>query len=146
MSEVVKVRNASYARYEELLLRKDEVKKLAFHFERAYIREFGDLILEVFRMKVEAIRKKKTIGYCQIFANRGEAVDQTALQAYLAKQMADYKERLEDMIQANKDAKTIGTVTEADLLRIKRIYHRMAKKIHPDINPAARENEELKGL
>ena len=53
MSEVVKVRNASYARYEELLLRKDEVKKLAFHFERAYIREFGDLILEVFQKKME---------------------------------------------------------------------------------------------
>ena len=146
MSEVVKVRNASYARYEELLLRKDEVKKLAFHFERAYIREFGDLILEVFQKKMEAIRKKKTIEYCQIFANRGESVDQNALQAYLAKEMAEYKERLEEMVRENKEAKSGQTITEADLLRIKRIYHRMAKKIHPDLNPAAAESEELQGL
>ena len=146
MSEVVKVRNASYARYEELLLRKDEVKKLAFHFERAYIREFGDLILEVFQKKMEAIRKKKTIEYCQIFANRGERVDQNALQAYLAKEMAEYKERLEEMIRENKEAKSGKKITEVDLLRIKRIYHRMAKKIHPDINPAAAVSEELQGL
>lgn len=146
MSEVVKVRNASYARYEELLLRKDEVKKLAFHFERAYIREFGDLILEVFQKKMEAIRKKKTIEYCQIFANRGESVDQNALQAYLAKEMAEYKERLEEMVRENKEAKFGKKITEVDLLRIKRIYHRMAKKIHPDINPAAAKSEELQGL
>lgn len=55
------------------------------------MREFGDLILKVFQMKIEAIRKKKTIEYCQIFANRGESVDQDALQDYLAKELASYK-------------------------------------------------------
>ena len=81
--DIIRVSNSSYAKYEELLIRKDEVKKQAFQYERAYVREFGDLILEVFQLKLESIRKKKTIEYCQVFANRGESVDQNALQAYL---------------------------------------------------------------
>ena len=32
------------------------------------------------------------------------------------------------------------------MLKIKRIYHHLVKKIHPDINPVTNENEELKGL
>jgi hypothetical protein len=144
--DIVRVRNSSYAKYEELLMRRDEIKKQAFLYERAYVREFGDLILDVFRMKMEAIRKKKTIGYCQAFANRGEAVDQKALQEYLAKELAEYQEKLDGMIRDHEAAKKNGQISEADLLRIKRIYHRLVKKIHPDIYPLTDENEELSEL
>ena len=143
---IIRVSNSSYAKYEELLIRKDEVKKQAFIYERAYVREFGDLILESFQMKLEAIRKKKTIEYCQVFANRGESVDQDALQAYLAKELAEYKDQLEEMIRDNESAKNSVKISEADLLKIKQIYHHLVKKIHPDINPVTNENEELKGL
>jgi len=143
---LIRVSNTSYARYEELLIRKDEVKKEAFQYERAYVREFGDLILEVFQIKLEAIRKKKTIEYCQIFANRGENVDQNALQEYLAQELAAYNEKLASMIRDNEAAKASETITEADMLKIKRIYHHLVKKIHPDINPFTGENEELKEL
>lgn len=144
--EIIRVNNSSYAKYEELLIRKDEVKKMAFQYERAYVREFGDLILEVFRLKMESVRKKKTIEYCQVFANRGKSVDQRTLQDYLAKELEKYKEQLERMIKDNEDAKNSSTITEADKLKIKRIYHHLVKKIHPDINPVTNENEELKGL
>ena len=144
--EIIKVSNTSYSKYEELLIRKDDVKKQAFQYERAYVREFGDLILEIFQMKLEVIRKKKTIEYCQAFANRGESVDQNALQAYLIKELAEYKKTLDEMILDNEAAKKSEKVTEVDMLKIKRIYHHLVKKIHPDINPITAENEELKGL
>ena len=144
--EIIRVRNTSYAKYEELLIRKDEVKKQAFQYERAYVREFGDLILEVFQMKLECIKKKKTIEYCQIFINQGKGVDQNALQEYLAKELAEYKEQLDDMIKDNEASKNSERVTEADMLKIKRIYRRLVKNIHPDINPVTDENEELKDL
>jgi hypothetical protein len=50
------------------------------------------------------------------------------------------------MIEENQAAKNTGKVTEAELLQIKRIYRRMVKKIHPDINPLTNTNEDLKGL
>lgn len=143
---IIKVKNSSYARYEELLLRRDDVKKRAFQYGAEYTRTFGELILAVFEKKIECIRKKKTVEYCQTFKNHGKNVDQAGLQDYLKKQLAEYEERLKAMIEENEAAKSTGDVTEAELLQIKRIYRRLVKKIHPDINPLTNTNEDLKGL
>jgi len=143
---IIKVKNSSYARYEELLLRRDDVKKKAFQYGVEYNRTFGELILKVFEKKIECIRKKKTVEYCQSFKNHGKNVDLAGLQTYLERQLADYEKRLKAMVEENEAAKSAGTVTETELLQIKRIYRRMVKKIHPDINPLTNTNEELKGL
>ena len=73
MDEIIRGKSTSYARYEELITRRDSLKKEAFQYHRAYIREFGDLILKVFRKKIECIQKKKTIEYCQAALNHGKA-------------------------------------------------------------------------
>ena len=86
---IIKVKNSSYARYEELLLRRDDVRKRAFHYGQEYTRTFGELILKVFEKKIECIRKKKTIEYCQTFKNHGMNIDQAGLQDYLKKQLAE---------------------------------------------------------
>ena len=143
---IIKVKNSSYARYEELLLKRDDVKKKAFQYGMEYNRTFGELILKVFEKKIEGIRKKKTLEYCQTFKNHGKNVDMAGLQTYLERQLAEYEKRLKDMVEENEAAKSTGTVTEAELLQIKRIYRRMVKKIHPDINPLTNTNEEMKGL
>lgn len=144
--EIIRVKDAAYSKYEALLIRRDEVKKQAYLYEQDYIREFGDLILDVFRKKMETIRKKKIIEYCRIFLNRGECVDNEALQAYLAKELEEYKKQLDDMVESNKAAKSGREITEMEMLKIKRIYHRLVKKIHPDINPLTNENEKLREL
>lgn len=144
--ELIRIKNTSYDRYEELLLKRDAVRKEAFQHERAYVREFGELILAVFEQKIACIRKKKTIEYCQMFLNKGQSVDQDALQEYLRKEMEAYQKQLDEMIQDHEAAKLTGRVTQADLLKIKKIYHRMVKKLHPDINPLMETNEELQGL
>ena len=59
-----------------MLMRRDNLKKEAFIYQRNYVAEFGDLILEVFKKKVECIRKKKTIEYCQRSINHGKLIDQ----------------------------------------------------------------------
>ncbi len=144
--ELIKTEDSSYAKYEKLLIRRDEVRKEAFQYEREYVRVFGDLILKVFEKKIECIRKKKTIEYCQIFINRGEVIDQAALQEHLQKELEAYEEQLKKMIQDNESAKQVTLVPEANLLKIKKIYRRLVKKIHPDMNPALKENDELASL
>ncbi len=142
-NELIRVKNASYARYEELLMLRDSVNKEAFNYEREYTRVFGDLILELFRKKVECICKKKTIEYCRVFINQGKNVDPVALQAYLLKEMLEYQKQLEEMVENNEAAKKAESVSQSDMMKIKRIYHRMVKKLHPDINPLTEENEDL---
>jgi len=146
MNEIIRVKNISYDRYEELLMRRDAVKKEAFIYEREYVREFGDLILEVFQMKLECIRKKKTIEFCQAALNHGNKVDQDLLKEYLDNELSALKAQLNDMIVDAENAKNAGTATEIELLQIKKIYHRMVKKIHPDINPMVNKSEELREL
>ncbi|MBR3635488.1 MAG: hypothetical protein IKN47_04765 [Lachnospiraceae bacterium] len=141
--ELIRVNNSSYGKYEDLLIKRDALRKEAFQYDRAYIREFGNLILELFELKLDCIRKKKTIEYCQIFVNKGQSVDQDALQAYLQKEMEEYQKQLDDMIKDNEAAKESHRISEVDLLKIKRIYHRLVKKIHPDINPLTEENDDL---
>ncbi|WP_022769079.1 hypothetical protein [Butyrivibrio sp. NC2007] len=146
MADVIKGHNTSYARYEELINRRDELKKEAFQYHAEYVKVFGDLILELFRKKIECIRKKKTIEYCQAAINHGNNVDQAQLKAYLEKEMADFQAQLDDMLKEHEAALKATTVTEKDMLEIKRIYHRLVKKIHPDINPAATGARELMDL
>ena len=146
MDEIIKVKNTSYARYEELLMQRDNLKKEAFIMQRNYVAEFGDLILKVFEKKLECIRKKKTIEFAQAAANHGKSVDTDELQAYLQQEMAAFQEQLDAMIDDTKSAKERETITEHDLLKIKRVYHKLVKLIHPDINPMTKENEDLSDL
>lgn len=143
MDDLIKSKNSSYALYEELLLRRDKLLKDAFQYERAYTSEFGDMILDIFQMKIDCIRKKKTIEYCQAYANRGQSVDHELLAEYLRQEMQPFKQQLDDMIEDANNAKKRKPVSEIDLLAIKRIYHRLVKKIHPDINPMINDIPEL---
>ena len=47
--------------YEELLLRRDQLFRESGSYMTAYTQEFGDLITANFELKVECIKKKKTI-------------------------------------------------------------------------------------
>lgn len=143
MGELIKSENTAYARYEELLLRRDALQKEAFLYQRAYVRAFGDTILDIFRKKIECIRKKKTIEYCQAAVNHGLCVDQAQLQAYLLHEMEAFQRQLGDMIEDAESAKRSKMVSEVDLLAIKRIYRKLVKQIHPDINPRTNETPQL---
>lgn len=146
MKRIVRVKNISYMRYEELIRQRDELQKEAFCWEREYTREFGDLIIKGFEKKIDCIRLRKTIEFCQAVKNRGGVVDQKQLQEYLIKEMAEFTRQMDSMIKDAENAKKSKKITQKDLLEIKRIYHRIAKQIHPDMNPKVREIPELMDL
>jgi len=144
--DIIKVKNENYARYEELLLRRDQLRKEARIAEGLYIKEFGDLMVEVFEKQIACITKKKRISYYQMALNRGEPINQTEIDRLIAQQMKAYQDQLDQKIQENENAKKISEITSLDYLKIKRIYHRIAKKLHPDINPKTSEIPELMEL
>jgi len=146
MDEMIKVKNEGYAEYEELLLRRDKLRKEAHIWQAEYMAEFGDMITELFEKKIECIKKKKMISFCQAAVNKGESVDQNALQEFLAKEMKDYNKQLEDMVAENEAAHNMGQISSADLAKIKKLYRKLAKQIHPDINPKTNEIPELQNL
>ena len=48
MADIIKVKNTAYTKYEEVLLRRDNLRKEAEHYHMEYIRVFGDLITDAF--------------------------------------------------------------------------------------------------
>ena len=135
MNELIRSNGFSYERYEELVIRKNALQKECFQLEQEYIREFGEDTMAVYRLQLECARKKKTIEFCQMARNRGQEPDQNELGAFLARETAELQEHFQKLRDEYDSAKSTGTVTEAQLMDIRKTYRRLAKLIHPDLHP-----------
>lgn len=146
MDEIIKSTDNRYSEYETLLFFRDKLRKEAYAWKNRYLAEFGNLITAVFEQKIACIKKKKTISFCQMAVNRGKPVDQAELQNYLSQEMKEYNRKLSEMIQENEIAHSGEIISEETAAKIKKLYYRLAKQIHPDMNPKTNEIPELKEL
>jgi len=146
MNELIPYKDESLKFYEKKLQERDSLRKEALFIRHEYNRIFGDIIVQIFEIKVDCISKKKLISYFQLAINRGDDIDIKKIKAQLEAEMKDYYKKLEDMVEANKIIKNSRILTEYDVLQIKKIYRKIAKKIHPDMNPQIEFNEVLSDL
>lgn len=137
IEDIIRIDNSkdSLARYEDLLLKRDNLRKQAEQFQIVYFKEFGDLIVESFTLRVECIRKKKIIAYCQQHVNHGKPINGAQLDHFIEREMDEYQSDLNDIIRHNKAVKESETISEYDVYRIKKMYRELAKMIHPDLHP-----------
>ena len=138
-----RLENASYALFEQLVLQRDRLLREAGSLQTAYTKQFGELLTEVFREKIACIRQKKAIAYCQAAVNRGQAADLQAMQLFLDREMAAYRHTLHEMLRDNQTAREAVQCNIVDLERAKKLYRRLARKIHPDIHPQTAQSPEL---
>ena len=143
MGDLIIREDGKYKKYETLLLKRDQLQKEACSIHVSYVKEFGDLLLESFELKVDCIKKRKMIAFCLAAVNHGETIDVKEMNRQIEREMAMYNQQLKDMAADKKEADKAKTCPEYKVQRAKRIYHRIAKMIHPDINPKAAENEQI---
>ncbi|MCR4762892.1 MAG: hypothetical protein K5696_05120 [Lachnospiraceae bacterium] len=149
MNDLVLVENQVKDRfdsYAELLVKRDQLLKKASSYQIAYTLEFGELIKDNFEIRVECIKKKKSIAWCMKMINRGEGIYPSLMEAEIEKEMKLYYAELAEMVEENRRAKDSHTVSEFTLQRAKKLYRRLAKKLHPDINRKTMEREDLHDL
>ena len=79
-----------YKEYEDLLMRRDQMYKDADSYQIEYNREFGDLITKNFELKIECIRRKKTIAACLRRMNRNLPIDVSEMMEDIEKEMTAY--------------------------------------------------------
>ncbi|MGI6211794.1 MAG: hypothetical protein ACOYJJ_04380 [Anaerovoracaceae bacterium] len=144
--ELIRIQGDDYDRYENLLIQRDNLRKDAGSIQIAYIKEFGDLINKSFAAKIDCIKLKKQIAFCQMSVNKGETIDMGVLNQYISKVMDDYKKQLDEMYSDTEMAKNSHMSSEATVLEVKRLYRRLVKLIHPDINPKTKEQPQLQEL
>ena len=144
--ELIRSTHTNYDEYESLLLERDQAQKEAGQIWTCYIQTFGKLIADVYEEKIECIKCRKTIDFYQRALNHGGVVDQDAMQEYLDREMALYYVNLKRMQDDYQKCKNAGTSTSYEVQRSRTLYRRLAKLIHPDINPETDRQEVLKEL
>ena len=143
---VEKVKDGLYDEYERLLLKRDQLYRDAGGILTVYTKIFGELINAVFEEKIACIKKKKEIAYYQMSINRGETIDLEEMQKQVEKEMTMYYRELSEMTSRLDEAKKSKNANEIEIRRSKKLYRRIAKQIHPDINPWTRGRMELLDL
>ena len=144
--DLIKSTDSKYEEYENLLLERDQITKEAGQIWTVYLQLFGKLITDNYEEKLECIKCKKTIAYYQNALNHGGVVDSAAMEKYMEQEMAEYYANLRRMLKENEDANNAGTSTPYEVARAKTLYRRLAKLIHPDINPETDQSKELQEL
>lgn len=137
---------AALDEYEELLVKRDQLNKEAASYMVVYTQEYGDLVVENFELKVECIKIKKMISYCRRRINRGLVVNSDHMLRDIDKEMTLYYAELKDLVEHTKSAKKAEDVGAFRFTRSKKIYRRLAKVLHPDVNEKTMENEKLREL
>ena len=144
--ENMKERDELFARYEDLLLKKEQYIKDAESYRIAYIKAFGELTADVFKAKIECIRLKKNIAFCQKALNMGKKINAKAMEEAAELEMKVYNAELRQILQENKEAEEAKYSDRFDVTLGKKIYHRLAKKLHPDINKMTEKDPRLAEL
>lgn len=142
--DIIKSRDGEkYEKYESLLLLRDKLKNECKSLKISYMKEFGKEIRNVFEEKLKCIQKKKAITFCQMAINKGKTVSAEELRQYLEKQTAEYKKQLKEIIADNNRSKNAKEIPQMAAAKAKKLYRKIAKKIHPDINPLTQKNDLL---
>ncbi|MBQ9358919.1 MAG: J domain-containing protein [Abditibacteriota bacterium] len=143
---IVKLSEPDTAEYVGLLMQRDGLLKEAESCRIAYYRKFGSLIIKNYRAKLECIRRKKIIAFLQAALNRGEKADETELMAYIQKELEVYRQHLETLISDKKAADNAVVSPAEDVFLSKKIYRRLAKRLHPDMCPETAADPQLMEL
>lgn len=136
----------NFNEYAELLSRRDQLFKECSSLQLSYTKEFGEQLIKNFELKLECIKMKKSISYCRRVINRGQNINVNGMNESVEKEMALYKLQLGDMKRGLKAAEESVTVSDFRISRSKKIYRRLSKLIHPDVNSKTETNEKLREL
>ena len=139
-------RDELFTRYEELLLKKEQLYKDGESYRIAYIRVFGELTANVFKAKIECIRLKKNIAFCQKALNRGRKITANEMEDAVELEMKVYNAELQNILSENKRAEQSTCSDKLDVTLAKKIYRRLAKKLHPDINKMTEKDPGLANI
>ena len=132
--------------YLELLLRRDNLRREAHEYQIRYLQKFGELILKNHEMRIEIIKYKKMIAYCQKKVNHGQTINGNELDQYIDMVMTGYNNQLSQLADDVAWANSSSTISEYDASKVRKLYYKLARKLHPDMNPALTDDYAFQDL
>ena len=144
MKDVIKVKNASYERYEELLLKKESLKKEADQYQVQYNEIFNILNNDTYEAKMECIRKRKMVSFCQNMKDLGSTIYKKELDKLVDEALKNYNERLDYIL--NNDSGDKPKKNYEHNKQIKAVYRQLARLVHPDMNSDLKDDKIIQDL
>lgn len=103
----------------------------------------GPSELELLAARYEVARLKRAIDLAQAEVNSGQAPDPARIEVTLAREAAEWEERLEAAAKKLKAAREHlkGLLSQEDSAELRKLYLVLVKKLHPDLHPDLSEDE-----
>ena len=126
-----------------LLLERDELQfVICRNIETEYMLKLGSIEYKAYEAQCAALRLKRKIELIQAKKNRQEKVIISAIEEALDDEFAEYQKQLDEQIDkmnaALKRSKA-EVLSDEESKELKRLYRKIVKALHPDINPDVSE-------
>lgn len=140
---IYKMTDNNYDKYMKLLVRRDRLKQEAASWNAKYVAEFGEKLCKLFEEQMHCVELKKKIHFCQLQRNHGLNIDKNEMEKNVAMQMKASKEQLQKMREGYEMASNLKSVPHVTVMRVKNLYRKIVKMIHPDLRPHLADDEEV---
>ena len=126
-----------------LLLERDELQfVICKNIETEYMLKLGSIEYKAYEAQCAALRLKRKIELIQAKKNRQEKVIISAIEETLDNEFAEYQKQLDEQIDKMNDAlkrSKAEVLSDEDNKELKKLYRKIVKALHPDINPDVSE-------
>lgn len=126
-----------------LLLERDELQfVICKNIETEYMLKLGSIEYKAYKAQCAALRLKRKIELIQAKKNRHEKVIISAIEETLDSEFAEYQKQLNEQIDKMNDAlkrSKAEVLSNEDNKKFKKLYRKIVKALHPDINPDVSE-------
>lgn len=126
-----------------LLLERDELKfVICKNIETEYMLKLGSIEYKAYEAQCTVLRLKRKIELIQAKKNRQEQVIISDIEETLDNEFAEYKKQLDEQIDKMNDAlkrSKLEVLSDEDNKELKKLYRKIVKALHPDINPDVSE-------
>ena len=126
-----------------LLLERDELQfVICKNIETEYMLKLGSIEYKAYEAQCAVLRLKRKIDLIQAKKNRQEKIIISAIEETLDEEFAEYQKQLDEQIDkvnaAIKRSKA-EVLSDEENKELKKLYRKIAKALHPDINPDVSE-------
>lgn len=128
-----------------LLLERDELQfVICKNIETEYMLKLGSIEYKAYEAQCAVLRLKRKIELIQAKKNRQEKVIVSAIEETLDSEFAEYQKQLNEQIDKMNDAlkrSKAEVLSDEDNKKLKKLYRKIVKALHPDINPDVSETQ-----
>lgn len=122
-----------------LMLERDELRfVICKNIETEYMLKLGSLEYKAYEAQCAALRLKRKIELIQARKNRQEVINLTVIDKTLDEEFLEYEKKLNEQVDKMNDALEHSKgdyLSEEDNKELKKLYRKIVKVLHPDINP-----------